>query len=128
MTSNLEDRASCRGAKRTGLSAKIDVLFIDTSHEFQHTLDEIGAWSGHLADDGVMIFHDTNMGNGTYARLDGSIDFGWDNDRGVIRAIEEFVGRTYDERAYFTDRVHSHLISHAPHCNGFTIIKRIKSS
>ena len=110
--------------QKNGIESKIDVLFIDTSHEYQHSVEEIAVWSGHLNDDGVMMFHDTNMGKGRYARLHGSIGFGWDNGRGVIRAIEESVGRKYDERAYFIDRAAGFLIYHYPHCNGFTVMKR----
>jgi len=102
----------------------IDVLLIDTSHEYEHTKKEIETWSKYLSEKGVMIFHDTNMGNGIYSRTDGSIEFGWDNERGVIRAIEEFVGRHYDEKSFFYDFTNNYLIVHYPYCNGLTILKR----
>jgi len=102
----------------------IDVLFIDTSHEYNHTKNEIDIWSRYLAKNGVMIFHDTNMGKGVFSRTDGSIDFGWDNNRGVIRAIEDFVDCHYNEKSFFYDYKKDFLIIHYPYSNGLTILKR----
>ena len=106
------------------LEPKIDLLFVDTSHEYTHTKQEIEVWSPHLSETGMMIFHDTNMGDGIYARLDGSVGFGWNNERGVIRAIEEFVGRQYDENSLFCDVTEQYCLLHFPHCNGLTILKK----
>jgi predicted O-methyltransferase YrrM len=108
-----------------GLKPEIDVLFIDTSHEYEHTRQEIAVWSPLLAERGVMIFHDTNMGGGVYARLDGSVGHGWDNQRGVIRAVEEFLGRSYDENDSFVDVAKNFLVVHHPYCNGLTVLKKI---
>jgi len=102
----------------------IDVILIDTSHEYEHTKNEIETWSKYLSEKGVMIFHDTNMGKGIYSRADGSIGFGWNNERGVIRAIEEFVSCHYNENSFFYDFRKNYLIIHYPYCNGLTILKR----
>lgn len=106
------------------LEPSIDVLYIDTSHEYEHTKEEIAIWSEHLSGRGVMIFHDTNMGSGIYARNDGSIGVGWNNNRGVIRAIEELVGRQYNEDCYFCDITDEYSIYHVPNCSGLTILKK----
>jgi len=106
------------------LVPRIDVLFIDTSHQYEHTKAEIEIWSSYLSDTAVMLFHDTNLGKGTYARLDGSIGIAWDNQRGVIRALEELVGRQYDETAFFCDLTDQYLIMHYPNCNGLTVLKK----
>ena len=108
------------------IEPEIDVLFIDTSHEYQHTKKEIEIWSKHLSDKGIMIFHDTNMGKGMYTRNDGSMGFGWDNERGVMRAIEEFVDRQYDENSFFCDVTDKYSLIHFPNSNGLTIIKKRK--
>lgn len=107
------------------ITPKANVLFIDTSHRYEHTKSELAAWIPHLADDGVLILHDTNMGAGTYARLDGSVGLGWNNERGVIRAVEEFLGTRYEENRFFTDLRNGFLILHYPYCNGLTILKRV---
>ncbi len=103
----------------------IDLLFIDTSHEYGHTKQEIETWTPYLSDHATIIFHDTNMGTGAYGRLDGSVGFGYENDRGVIRAIEEMVGRRYDETTYFTDYSKGFLIMHHPYCNGLAVLKKV---
>jgi hypothetical protein len=70
-------------AKR-GLPALADVIFIDTSHEYQHTKAELAAWLPRLAPDGVMLFHDTNAGQGWYRSLNGRAAPGGIGTRGVI--------------------------------------------
>ena len=106
------------------LKPQIDLLFIDTSHWYEHTKQEIDIWSSFLSGNGSMILHDTNMGRGPYARMDGSIGFSYDNKRGVIRAMEELLGRQYDERSFFCDLAKGFLIMHHPHCNGLAILKK----
>jgi predicted O-methyltransferase YrrM len=111
-----------------GLAPRIDILFIDTSHSYEHTVQEIDAWQRSVRPGGMMVFHDTNMGEGVFQRRDGSIDYGWDNDRGVIRAIQEFLGREYDENATFVDIAAGWVVSHQPHCNGLTVLWRIPAT
>lgn len=113
----------------TKLKPQIDLLFIDTSHLYEHTKQEIEAWSPLLSDAGIMVFHDTNMGQGIYGRLDRSLGrYGWDNERGVIRAVEEFLGTSYDERRFFTDVAKGFLVAHYPHCNGLTVLKKLPAA
>jgi cephalosporin hydroxylase len=108
-----------------GLKPEIDLLFIDTSHFYEHTKQEIQTWFPFLSASGAAAFHDTNMGTGIYGRLDRSVGrYGWDNQRGVIRAIEEFVGKNYDEKCFFTDVAGGFLILHHPHSSGFTVMKK----
>jgi cephalosporin hydroxylase len=107
-----------------GLPAQADVIFIDTSHEYEHTRAELAAWTPRLSTRGAMLFHDTNMAT-WFRRLDGQVDFGWDNQRGVIRAIEEMLGRRYDERTFFTDIAGGFAVQHTPWSSGFTVLRRL---
>ena len=43
------------------LPASADVLFIDTSHYYDHTLAELRAYMPRVAPGGVALFHDTNV-------------------------------------------------------------------
>ncbi len=106
------------------MTPRIDLLFIDTSHWYEHTKKEIEIWSPFLSPDGIIVLHDTNMGKGTYARIDGSTGSGYDNDRGVIRVVEEMSNRSYDEMSFFCDLSNGFLIMHHPHCNGLTVLKK----
>lgn len=74
----------------------IDVLFIDTSHLYENTLEELRVWMPYLSAKGKIILHDTNMKK-IYRRADGSLYLGWDNARGVIRALEETLGVRFNE-------------------------------
>ncbi len=102
---------------------KIDCLFIDTSHEYQHTVQEIAAWFPFLAEHSTVVFHDTNMRE-IYSRKDRTWGHGWDNKRGVIKAIEEHFNRHWDENQDFTDIVGEWVISHVARCSGFTILRK----
>jgi len=43
------------------LPEKIDVLFIDSSHEYGHTMDELHTYMPRVAEGGVALFHDTRL-------------------------------------------------------------------
>lgn len=43
------------------LPAQVDVFFLDTSHEYEHTLGELAAFMPRVAPGGVALFHDTNL-------------------------------------------------------------------
>jgi predicted O-methyltransferase YrrM len=106
-----------------GTRPVIDVLFIDTSHLYEHTREELRVWVPFLAPRGKLLLHDTNM-RALYRRNDGSLGAGWDNERGVIRAIEEMVGARLDERRDFVTVAAGWLIRHWAHCSGLTVLER----
>jgi predicted O-methyltransferase YrrM len=37
---------------------KIGIIFIDTIHEYQHTMNEFNAWKSYMAPGGIMFFDD----------------------------------------------------------------------
>lgn len=43
------------------LPAQADILFIDSSHEYEHTLDECRAYMPRVTPGGVALFHDTRL-------------------------------------------------------------------
>lgn len=110
--------------KEREIKPSIDLLFIDTSHEYEHTKQELAAWFPHLSEEGTVVFHDTNMGKGIFAKMNGTISLGWDNQRGVVRAIEEYLGIKYDENKHFIDLCSDFSILHFPYSNGLTILKK----
>jgi cephalosporin hydroxylase len=102
----------------------IGALFIDTSHHYEHTAREIQTWFPYVSADGIVLFHDTNMGR-LYRRLDNTLGRGWDNDRGVIRAIEEYLNRSFDETKTFVDVADNWLVRHYPYSSGLTLLKKL---
>jgi len=102
----------------------VDVLFIDTSHTFEHTVKEINSWFPLLSKTCKVFFHDTNQ-RPLYVRKDKSIGIGWNNRRGVIRALENYFEKSFNEREEFVDFRKGWLIKHFPYCNGFTILERL---
>lgn len=101
----------------------IDILFIDTSHLYDHTVQEIQSWFPYLALHSKVIFHDTNMKE-IFHRKDGSTGRGWNNERGVIRAIEEYFNRSFNEETNFIEIIDGWFIRHYAHCNGLMILER----
>lgn len=111
--------------KSNGLKPEIDVLFIDTSHYYEHTVYEIRAWFGFLKKGSKVMFHDTNMYR-FFTRRDGSRGYGWDSERGVIRAIETYLEEKFNESKNFRVRKKGWLITHHSYCNGLTILKKLE--
>ena len=107
------------------LPPQAEVILVDTSHVLEHTRAELAHWLPRLAHHGVMMFHDTHMGNGWFRRLDGKVDPGWSNGRAVIQAIEETLGRRYDETTLFADCTSEFAIYHVPWSNGFMILRKL---
>jgi cephalosporin hydroxylase len=112
-------------ARARGLQEEIDFLFIDTSHLYEHTQAEIRVWFRHLGANAKVAFHDTNMRK-LCPHRDGSFGISWDNQRGVIRAIEEYLGVRIDERKAVSAVVGCWLIRHDPVCNGLTVLRRLE--
>jgi predicted O-methyltransferase YrrM len=113
--------------RERGLAAEIDVLFIDTSHLYEHTREELATWAPKVAPRGTMIFHDTHMDH-VYLRKDGAISPGWNNARGVIRAIEEMLGVPLDETRYLAGTARGWAFRHVPRSSGFTVLRRIPTT
>lgn len=109
--------------RQRNIVPEIDILFIDTSHLYDHTVAEIKSWFPYLAPRTKVFFHDTNM-SPIFVRKDGSTGKGWDNQRGVIRAIEEHFGSKFDETMDFSTMIDGWYIRHFAICNGFMIMEK----
>ncbi len=107
-----------------GWPPQAEVILIDTSHMYQHTCAELQHWVPRLACPGVMLFHDTNMGRGWFRSLNGKAEMGGNGTRGVIQAIEEFLGRRYDESTYFGDATGNFVVQHMPWCSGLLVLRK----
>ncbi len=72
-----------RPAVRAALPAECDVLFIDTSHTYDHTLAELRAYMSRLAPGGAALFHDTKVYDWP--------GYGWTGDMPpVARALSDY--------------------------------------
>jgi predicted O-methyltransferase YrrM len=109
---------------RNNLEPTIDVLFIDTSHEYHQTKEEIRKWFPFLSPRGVAFFHDANV-KLIYKRRNGTIGKAYNDDRDVMRAIEEHVGAPLNEKKYFKKVVGNWLVEHYAACNGMTLLKQV---
>ena len=101
----------------------VDLLFVDTSHYYEHTVREIQAWFPLLSARARVMFHDTNL-RYIGRRKDGCFELAWNNQRGVIRAIEEYLGIKIDESKEGVHYSRGWLVRHTPFCNGLTILDR----
>ena len=110
--------------KAHNLNSAIDIIFIDTSHNYQHTVEEIALWFPFLSEKAKVFFHDTNSRK-VYLRKDGSMGHGWDNQRGVIRALEKYFNVSFNENDDFVSIIKGMIIKHSSYCNGFTILERL---
>lgn len=103
----------------------VDMLFLDSSHIYTETVEELKAWLPHLSATGMLISHDTAMGS-VYRACDGTLRRGWNNERGVTRALEEALGVEIDERSNFVTKQGDWAISHTPLSSGLTMLTPIR--
>jgi cephalosporin hydroxylase len=105
---------------------QIDLLFIDTSHEYHHTKAEINAYFPLLSEHATVIFHDTNL-HPLYKRADGTLGYGYceNIERDVTRAIEEYMDMSFDEQRDFVEYKNNWVIKHRAISNGLTVMKKI---
>src|SRR5260370_14820437 len=106
-----------------GVADKIDVLFIDTSHLYSHSVAEIEAWFPHLSEAAVVMFHDTNIKR-LYRRRDWTLGRASDNRPGWSRALGQSLHEQRNQPHRFEREVWRWHVTHDPICNGFTILKR----
>jgi hypothetical protein len=109
--------------REQGLPENIDLLVIDTTHLYEHTLAEIEAWFPHLSPTAVVMFHDTNLRR-LFRRRDGTLGLAWSNNRGVIQALETVLHTRFNERRPFERDIGPWRIVHDPICNGLTVLRR----
>ncbi|GAH71924.1 unnamed protein product, partial [marine sediment metagenome] len=76
----------------------IDHLFIDTRHDFRHTLAELREWGGWVKMYGVISLHDTNA----------------QNYPGVMRAVKRYL----EENTTF-------VFTNYPECFGLGVVKKL---
>jgi cephalosporin hydroxylase len=111
--------------RESGVDPRIDVLMIDTSHLYDHTAQEIECWFPLLSPRAMVFFHDTNL-KPLVRRRDGSLGTAWDNERGVIRALERYFDTVFDEKQDFVDFRNGWLIKHHASCGGLTVLERVR--
>ncbi|EMA54578.1 class I SAM-dependent methyltransferase [Halococcus thailandensis] len=109
------------------VDSSIDVLFVDTSHRYEHTLAEIEAWFPHLSENAVVFFHDTNMQR-FYRRKDRTRGLSPIADRGVIRAIEDHFDCDLDETESFVTVLDDFVFEQYPYCSGLAVLRKFDST
>lgn len=111
---------------------KLDFIFLDTSHEYSHTLAELKMYIPLLnRETGAIALHDTNLTQAPTRRLDGRINHGYDNKRGVTRALEDYFNFSFNESSLMSQPIpgSNFLLYHQPWNNGLSIlIAHAKSS
>jgi predicted O-methyltransferase YrrM len=107
----------------------LDFVFLDTSHEYDHSVAEIKTFAPLLSETGMIVFHDTNLTSDPTRRLDGGINYGWNNDRGVVRAIEEFLNIKISEDTLQARKAENGewFLFHMPWNNGLTVLSRLSN-
>lgn len=93
----------------------IDFVFIDTSHQTEHTVKEIECFNSLLSECGALGFHDTCPIPG--------------DPRGALDGVKKYFNLNFDETKYFSGVIERNgrhwSIIHYPFNNGMTIIKRL---
>ena len=107
-------------------SAKPDVIFVDTSHLYEETLQEIKLSTETISDNGAIIFHDTNHNHLT--SLENGIVYNKYNYRpqlGVKLALENYFKCKFNFKNQFIIIKEGWLIKHYPESFGLTIMRKL---
>ncbi len=105
---------------------KIDLLFVDTNHEYEQTKKEIATWFPLLSDRATMIFHDTNPCL-IYERNNGTIGVGEKPNRNVIGAIEQHFKIDLVGTENFRKHKNDYSFNHYRKSNGLLVIRKEKA-
>ena len=92
--------------------AEADILFVDTSHRYLHTVAEIGAWSPRVRPGGAVVFHDTEVETfGADVHEPGS-----EPPFPVRKAVDEWTGAMSEAGCQAE-------VEHHPNNHGLTIVR-----
>jgi hypothetical protein len=124
-----------RECQKNRIKSKIDILVLCCSHLYEPTLKELQSYIPFLSHQGLVILHNTHMcplrfddGQLGWKLKNGQIKKGgWDNQRGVSRALETYFQITMHEDKKFKIYFDKWSLTHDPICNGLTILKMDKS-
>ncbi len=106
------------------IDKNIDLLFIDTDELYPHVKREIEEWFPFLNSPCTVMFRCTNLQKTLYYK-DGNITrLGWDNERGVIRALFEYLGSGWNEAQEWQGQIGEWSIKHWPWGAGLTVMRR----
>ncbi len=106
------------------IKPEIDLLFVDTDELYFHVKEEIENWFPLLAHHCTVMFRCTNLQKTLYYRNGKTTSLGWDNERGVIRALTEYFGSEWDETKEWSGKVGPWEIQHWPWGAGLTVMRR----
>lgn len=95
----------------------VDFVFIDTSHQYEHTIKEIPVFESILSEKGTIGFHDTNPVPG--------------DPRGALDGFKAYFNLSFDETKYFRTTFEKDgyrwRVVHYPYCNGMAVTQRLGS-
>lgn len=93
----------------------VDFVFIDTSHQYEHTIREIPVFESVLSERGAIGFHDTNPVPG--------------DPRGALDGFKAHFKLSFDEKKYFRTSFEKDGyrwgIVHYPYNNGMAVAQRL---
>ena len=104
----------------------IDFLFIDTSHYFSHTKQELIEFWDLLNTGALIVFHDSNLSEKPNWMLSRKLNWGWNNKRGVTNAVEDFFSISISEEKFFVmlGSKEFEFLFNVPWNNGLLAIKK----
>lgn len=107
-----------------GGTQDVDVLLIDCDEKYETTREIWQAWAQNLAPACTVMFRCTNLAKILHYEDGTSTGLGWDNGRGVIRAIKDELGISFDETRPFEGTLNGWQVKHIPWGAGLTVLRR----
>ena len=105
---------------------KVDLLFVDLDEKYETTRGVFLLWGSFLKEGSTIMLRCTNLKKELIYSDGRRTNLGWDNERGVMRAVEEDLGVYFDEAKPFSGKLNGYHVEHVPWGAGLTVLRRLK--
>ena len=104
----------------------VDLLFVDLDEKYETTRGVFLLWGSFLKEGSTLMLRCTNLKKELVYADGRRTNLGWDNERGVMRAVEEDLGVYFDEAKPFSGKLNGYHVEHIPWGAGLTVLRREK--
>ena len=105
---------------------KVALLFVDLDEKYETTRGILLLWGSFLKEGSTLMLRCTNLKKELIYSDGRRTNLGWDNERGVMRAVEEDLGVYFDEAKPFSGKLNGYHVEHVPWGAGLTVLRRLK--
>jgi hypothetical protein len=116
-------RQTCEDLK---IPPRVNLLFVDCDEKYETTRGILMLWKSFLQAGSTVMLRCTNLKKELVYADGRRTNLGWDNERGVMRAVEEELGIWFDETREYSGKINGYEVKHIPWGAGLTTLRILK--